>query len=75
MGLFYLKVFIPFIGSLITGEKGAYSYLPESTVNFIEPEALADIMRRAGLERVAFRKFMFGNIAVHWGERPARAHP
>ena len=68
--LFYLKILIPFLGSMITGEKSAYKYLPESTLHFMEPEALADIMKKAGLERVTFRRFMFGNIAAHWGVRP-----
>ena len=68
--LFYFKVLIPFLGSLISGEKKAYKYLPESTIHFIGPEELAGIMRRAGLKEVGYRRFMFGNIAVHWGARP-----
>ena len=68
--LFYLKIIIPILGSMITGERGAYEYLPKSSLQFMEPEALAGIMKRAGLERVSFRRFMFGNIAVHWGMRP-----
>jgi demethylmenaquinone methyltransferase/2-methoxy-6-polyprenyl-1,4-benzoquinol methylase len=68
--LFYLKILIPSLGRLITGEKDAYSYLYGSTLDFMEPNALADIMKGAGLEDVAFRRFMFGNISVHWGMRP-----
>jgi demethylmenaquinone methyltransferase/2-methoxy-6-polyprenyl-1,4-benzoquinol methylase len=68
--MFYLKILIPSLGRLITGEKDAYSYLYMSTLDFMEPNVLADIMKGAGLEDVAFRRFMFGNISVHWGMRP-----
>lgn len=68
--LLYLKILIPLLGHLIIGEKELYAYLCESTLDFMEPKALADIMKEAGLENVAFRRFMFGNIAVHWGMRP-----
>jgi len=67
---FYLRKVIPFLGRLLTGKGAAYAYLASSTMNFIEPEALAGIMRESGLENVTFRRFMFGNIAVHWGMRP-----
>ena len=68
--MFYLKILIPLLGYLITGEKEAYTYLHESTMHFMEPKALTDIMRGVGLEDVTFRRFMFGNISVHWGIRP-----
>ena len=68
--VFHLKVFIPFLGFMITGKKEAYKYLSESTLNFIEPDMLSDIMKGEGLEQVEFRCFMFGNIALHWGTRP-----
>jgi len=68
--MFYLKVIIPFLGRLLTGEGDAYKYLTTSTMNFIKPEILAGIMRETGLEDVTFKRLMFGNIAVHWGVRP-----
>lgn len=68
--LFYLKKVIPLLGAVITGEKQDYSYLPDSTLHFFEPEALAIIMGKAGIEKVGFKRFMFGNIAVHWGIKP-----
>lgn len=67
--MFYLRIFIPFLGGILTGERDAYRYLTKSTINFIEPEALADIMIDAGLKDVSFKRLMFGNIAVHKGIR------
>ncbi|MBN2060623.1 MAG: ubiquinone/menaquinone biosynthesis methyltransferase [Deltaproteobacteria bacterium] len=68
--LFYLKVWIPCLGRLITGEKDAYHYLSGSTMSFMGPDKLAGLMKEAGLINVGFKRFMFGTIAVHWGEKP-----
>lgn len=68
--MFHLNVLIPILGFMITGKKRAYKYLSASTLNFIEPDVLSDIMKGIGLEEVGFRRFMFGNIALHWGTRP-----
>ncbi len=67
----YLKYGIPTLGRLISGKEGAdaYRYLPESTQAFKTPEELADLMRASGLVKVSYRSFMFGTIAVHWGEK------
>ncbi|NLD38603.1 MAG: ubiquinone/menaquinone biosynthesis methyltransferase [Desulfatiglans sp.] len=68
--LLYYRLLIPLVGSLISGERDAYRYLPESTIKFIMPDELVMILEGAGLTDVKYRKFMFGNIAVHWGKRP-----
>ncbi len=66
---FHLKVVIPVLGRIVTGQGDAYRYLPESTLGFRAPEALADLMRAAGLADVGYRRFMFGTMAVHWGTK------
>lgn len=68
--LVYYRLIIPLIGSLISGERDAYRYLPETTIKFIRPEAMAIKLKEAGLIDVKYRRFMFGNIAVHWGIKP-----
>lgn len=67
--LIYYKFIIPFMGLLIAGEKNAYRYLPETTIEFLEPEVLARTMEAAGLKNVDYKSFMFGNISVHWGTK------
>jgi demethylmenaquinone methyltransferase / 2-methoxy-6-polyprenyl-1,4-benzoquinol methylase len=69
--VFYLTRIIPIIGTLLTGHRDAYTYLPNSTVGFKTPEALSQIMRETGFVDVAYRRFMFNTIAVHWGTKPA----
>jgi demethylmenaquinone methyltransferase/2-methoxy-6-polyprenyl-1,4-benzoquinol methylase len=69
--LFHLKYVIPTLGKLITPDPDAYAYLPASTIRFKTPDDLAGLMRAAGFEGVAYQRFMFGTIAVHWGQKPA----
>ncbi len=68
---FHLNHIIPTLGKLVSGEREAYNYLPDSTQQFQEPESLALIMSQAGLIDVCFQMFMFGTIAIHVGQRPA----
>jgi demethylmenaquinone methyltransferase/2-methoxy-6-polyprenyl-1,4-benzoquinol methylase len=68
--LLHLRVIIPLLGRIVTGDNSAYRYLPESTRAFKTPDELADIMRSAGLIDVRYRRLMAGTIAVHVGTRP-----
>ena len=45
---FYSKRMIPFFGKLISKDKRAYAYLPESVEAFPEGEAFMEIMRKIG---------------------------
>ena len=66
---FHLQRVIPALGSLIAGAGEAYHYLPDSTESFLEPEVMLARMRAAGFRRVAYRRLMFGTIAIHWGSK------
>lgn len=68
--VFYLTRIVPLVGTILTGHRDAYTYLPNSTLGFKTPEALADLMGKAGFVNVGFKCFMFNTIAVHWGEKP-----
>ncbi len=65
----HMHVVIPLVGGLLTGEKSAYTYLPNSTENFLTAEVLAERMSAVGFKCVGFRRRMFGTIAIHWGEK------
>ncbi len=64
---FHLHVIIPTLGRLIAGASDAYTYLPDSTENFLPAEQLAERLRAAGFREVGFRRLMFGTMAIHWG--------
>ena len=66
----YFRGLVPRVGGLVTGDSGAYTYLPESVAEFLRPRPLAAAMRAAGLERVRYRTLGLGTVALHVGEKP-----
>lgn len=66
----HLRFVIPLLGRLVAGSPDAYQYLPSSTQAFRAPQELVTLMHEAGLEDVAYKKFMLGTMAVHWGRKP-----
>jgi demethylmenaquinone methyltransferase/2-methoxy-6-polyprenyl-1,4-benzoquinol methylase len=65
----HMHFIIPTLGGLLTGEREAYNYLPDTTENFVTAEDLASRMTKAGFKDVNFQRLMFGTIAIHWGEK------
>ena len=65
----HMHVIIPTVGGLLSGERDAYNYLPDTTEGFLTAEQLASRMTAAGFKDVGFKRFMFGTIAIHWGEK------
>jgi demethylmenaquinone methyltransferase/2-methoxy-6-polyprenyl-1,4-benzoquinol methylase len=65
----HMHFVIPTLGGLLTGSREAYNYLPDTTEGFVTAEEMASRMTKAGFQNVGFQRFMFGTIAIHWGER------
>jgi demethylmenaquinone methyltransferase / 2-methoxy-6-polyprenyl-1,4-benzoquinol methylase len=61
---------VPVLGA-VAGDQDAYSYLPESVRSFPEPEELAAMIDRAGLERIRWLLLAGGIIAIHSATRPS----
>ena len=66
---FHLHTVIPFLGGLIAGDAEAYTYLPDSTEQFLTAEKLAAAFEKAGFRAVGFLRRMFGTIGIHWGHK------
>ena len=64
---FHLHTIIPALGRLLAGESEAYTYLPDSTQEFLSAEQMAARLVQAGFHQVGFRRLMFGTMAIHWG--------
>jgi demethylmenaquinone methyltransferase/2-methoxy-6-polyprenyl-1,4-benzoquinol methylase len=69
----YFRRAVPFFGRLIAGDGSAYTYLPESSLQFLEPSRLADLLRHKGLMNVHVRRFSFGCVALTVGRKPRYA--
>jgi demethylmenaquinone methyltransferase/2-methoxy-6-polyprenyl-1,4-benzoquinol methylase len=68
---FYFRHLLPRIGQLLSrNRESAYSYLPQSVAEFPQHEALAEIMRHAGLEPVRYKPLTFGIATLYWGSKP-----
>lgn len=65
----HMHFVIPTLGGLLTGVKDAYRYLPETTEGFVSAEEMAARMAAVGFKKINFQRYMFGTIAIHWGEK------
>lgn len=65
----HMHVIIPLLGTLLTGAREAYRYLPETTEGFVTAEELAARMAAVGFRKVNYQRLMFGTIAIHWGQK------
>lgn len=66
----YFRGVVPLVGGLVVGDRGAYTYLPDSVLAFPTADALADLMRQAGLVDVRYRLLALGTVALHLGVKP-----
>ncbi len=64
----YFFHFVPRFTALFSSNKGAYSYLPASTLAFPRPPQLKAVMETAGLRHIHYRVLMLGTVALHVGE-------
>lgn len=58
---------IPALGGLVAGDRASYRYLVESIRNFPDQETFAELIRKAGFERVSYRNLTGGIAAIHSG--------
>ena len=65
----YMRVAIPLIGSLVTGQVGAYQYLIRSTEGFTPAETLTGELQQAGFASAGFQRLMLGTAAIHWAAK------
>ena len=71
--LLYLGVFktlFPLVGRLLSGDRHAYRYLPQSVDAFASPGELARLMTDVGFVDVAYQCLHLGTITIHVGAKP-----
>jgi demethylmenaquinone methyltransferase/2-methoxy-6-polyprenyl-1,4-benzoquinol methylase len=65
----YFRRITPILGSILAGDREAYTYLPDSVGNFMTANELADIMMNSGFKNVVIKKFALGSVAILVGEK------
>jgi demethylmenaquinone methyltransferase/2-methoxy-6-polyprenyl-1,4-benzoquinol methylase len=65
----YFTHVLPRIGGWISGDAGAYAYLPASVARFARPAEFGALMTEAGFARVSWRSLTAGVAHLYIGER------
>ena len=66
---------LPLVGRLVSRHGNAYTYLPESVLQFPRPENLGGIMEAAELRDVRWQTLTGGIAAIHSGTKPLAQRP
>ncbi|MBO7268822.1 MAG: bifunctional demethylmenaquinone methyltransferase/2-methoxy-6-polyprenyl-1,4-benzoquinol methylase UbiE, partial [Bacteroidales bacterium] len=64
--LYFLKI-LPTIGGWISGDRGAYEYLPDSVLRFPAPQKFMGMLQQAGFSSVSHRSLTFGMCRMYIG--------
>jgi len=67
--LFYFKNILPFVGNLISKDKEAYTYLPESVDEFDAKVDLRELLHEAGFSKVVIKQATFGIVQIAIAEK------
>lgn len=66
---FYFKHILPLFGKVISKDNEAYSYLPESVLNFPEKEDFLSLMDAAGFRNNKYKRLTSGIVSIYVGEK------
>ena len=65
----YSKVVIPTIGKLLSKDRSAYTYLPESIKAFPQGEIMQQILKKAGFSQVSFKRLTMGICTLYFATK------
>jgi demethylmenaquinone methyltransferase/2-methoxy-6-polyprenyl-1,4-benzoquinol methylase len=66
---FYFRKVLPRIGTLISGVRGPYEYLPASVQKFPSPQQILGRMRSAGFREVSWTPYTFDIAGLYKGKK------
>ena len=66
---FYFKQILPKLGTILSGVRGPYSYLPASVERFPSPEEMQTRMIRAGFREARWTPYSFGIAGLYRGKK------
>jgi demethylmenaquinone methyltransferase / 2-methoxy-6-polyprenyl-1,4-benzoquinol methylase len=65
----YFKRVLPVVGTMISGVRGPYDYLPSSVERFPEPVEMLERMRRAGFREASWSPYTLGIAGLYVGKK------
>jgi demethylmenaquinone methyltransferase/2-methoxy-6-polyprenyl-1,4-benzoquinol methylase len=66
----YFKHVLPRVGGMISGDAGAYRYLPASVERFPRPKRLLEMIRAAGFRDAGWTSYTFGTAGLYRATKP-----
>ncbi len=65
----YFKQVLPRVGTMLSGVRGPYAYLPNSVERFPEPEEMLARMRQAGFRKASWTPYTFAIAGLYRGKK------
>lgn len=65
----YFRHVLPRVGSLISGVRGPYAYLPASVERFPPPVEMVKRLKNSGFREATWTPYTFGIAGLHWGRK------
>lgn len=65
----HMKTIMPLVGRIATGGKEPFDYLYQTTMTFLSPNDFGGRLQKAGFEKVGWKTYLLGGIAIHFGEK------
>jgi len=62
---FYMQQYVYHIGAWLSGNKGAYRYLADSTCRYFSPAEMRDFLIGSGFSAVEYRPLFFGAAGIY----------
>jgi len=69
----YFKKVLPAVGTLISGVRGPYAYLPASVERFPAPDEMLGRMRQAGFREASWTSYTFGVAGLYRGVKESQS--
>ena len=66
---FYFKNILPRIGGVVSGNREAYAYLPNSVFKFPSPPELSSLMEKCGFSEVGLTCWNFESVILYSAKR------
>jgi len=67
--LFYFRYILPALGRIISGDKSAYTYLPESVGKFPAGDTFTDLLDKIGFQQTKYKPLTFGIASIYTGKK------
>jgi demethylmenaquinone methyltransferase / 2-methoxy-6-polyprenyl-1,4-benzoquinol methylase len=66
---FYFRRILPLVGRIISNDKEAYQYLPDTVMKFPDGDDFVTILKKIGFLSITHRALTFGVATVYSGEK------